>query len=79
MNDYDSSIKYTDEVLKNIYQYARDNMNLQAMVYCSDHGEDMISFHGDGHFSWDMVRTPCFIYMSSQYENQYPEINWSIT
>lgn len=74
VNDYDSSIKYTDEVLKNIYQYARDNMNLQAMVYCSDHGEDMISFHGDGHFSWDMVRTPCFIYMSSQYENQYPEI-----
>lgn len=74
VNDYDSSIKYTDEVLKNIYQYAKDNMNLQAMVYCSDHGEDMISFHGDGHFSWDMVRTPCFIYMSSQYENQYPEI-----
>lgn len=42
VNDYDSSIKYTDEVLKNIYQYAKDNMNLQAMVYCSDHGEDMV-------------------------------------
>lgn len=74
INDYDSSIKYTDEVLKNIYQYAKDNMNLQAMIYCSDHGEDMKSFHGDGHFTWDMVRTPCFIYLSSQYETHYPEI-----
>jgi heptose-I-phosphate ethanolaminephosphotransferase len=74
VNDYDSSIKYTDEVLKNIYQYAKDNMNLQAMVYCSDHGEDMKSFHGDGHFTWDMVRTPCFIYLSSQYGQRYPEV-----
>lgn len=74
INDYDSSIKYTDEVLKNIYQYAKDNMNLQAMVYCSDHGEDMVRFHGDSKFTWDMVRTPCFIYLSSQYETHSPEI-----
>jgi heptose-I-phosphate ethanolaminephosphotransferase len=67
-NDYDSSIMYTDNVLKNIYQYAKDNMNLQAMVYCADHGEDMKSFHGDGYFTWDMIRTPGFVYLSPEYK-----------
>ena len=73
-NDYDSSILYTDEVLQNIYQYAKDNLNLQAMVYCSDHGEDMKSFHGDGYFTWDMIRTPGFVYLSSDYKIKHPAI-----
>ena len=67
-NDYDSSIMYTDDVLENIYRYAKDNLNLQAMVYCSDHGEDMKSFHGDGYFTWDMIRTPGFVYLSPEYK-----------
>lgn len=67
-NDYDSSIMYTDKVLENIYRYAKDNLNLQAMVYCSDHGEDMKSFHGDGYFTWDMIRTPSFVYLSRGYK-----------
>lgn len=74
VNDYDSSIKYTDEVLKNIYQYAKDNMNLQAMVYCSDHGEDMVRFHGDGNFTWDMVRTPAFVYLASDYRMSHQAV-----
>lgn len=74
VNDYDSSIKYTDEVLKNIYQYAKDNMNLQAMVYCSDHGEDMKYFHGDGTFTWDMVRTPAFVYLAPDYKKSHTAV-----
>lgn len=74
VNDYDSSIKYTDEVLKNIYQYAKDNMNLQAMVYCSDHGEDMQYFHGDGNFTWDMVHIPMWIYLSNGYQASHSAV-----
>lgn len=74
VNDYDSSIKYTDEVLKNIYQYAKDNMNLQAMVYCSDHGEDMQYFHGDGNFTWDMVHVPMWIYLSNGYQASHSAV-----
>lgn len=74
MNDYDSSIKYTDEVLKNIYQYAKDNMNLQAMVYFGDHGEDMVRFHGDGNFTWDMIRSPAFVYLSKNYAANHPVV-----
>lgn len=74
VNDYDSSIKYTDEVLKNIYQYAKNNMNLQALIYCSDHGEDMQSFHGDSIFTWDMVRTPAFVYLAPDYKKFHAAI-----
>lgn len=74
VNDYDSSIKYTDEVLMNIYQYAKDNMNLQAMVYFGDHGEDMVRFHGDGIFTWDMIHSPCFVYLSSEYKNNHSAV-----
>lgn len=74
MNDYDSSIKYTDEVLKNIYRYAKDNMNLQAMVYFGDHGEDMVRFHGDGYFTWAMIRSPVFVYLSKEYMNGHPTV-----
>jgi heptose-I-phosphate ethanolaminephosphotransferase len=74
VDDYDSSIKYTDEVLKNIYQYAKDNMNLQAMVYFGDHGEDMVRFHGDGNFTWDMIHSPCFVYLSSEYKNNHSAV-----
>lgn len=74
VNDYDSSIKYTDEVLKNIYQYAKDNMNLQAMVYCSDHGEDMKYFHGDSTFTWSMVRTPAFVYLAPDYKKSHTAV-----
>lgn len=74
VNDYDSSIKYTDEVLKSIYQYAKDNLNLEAMVYFGDHGEDMVRFHGDGIFTWDMIHSPCFIYLSSEYKHNHSAV-----
>lgn len=72
VNDYDSSILYTDQVLQEIYDYAKDNLNLNAMVYCSDHGEDMEYFHGASHFTYDMVRVPLFVYLSPAYQNRYP-------
>lgn len=74
VNEYDTSIAYTDKVLENIYQYARDNLNLQAMVYCSDHGEDMQYFHGDGNFTWDMVHVPMWIYLSNGYQASHSAV-----
>ena len=74
VNEYDTSIAYTDKVLESIYQYAEDNLNLQAMVYCSDHGEDMQYFHGDGNFTWDMVRVPMWIYLSNGYKASHSAV-----
>ena len=72
-NEYDTTVLYTDQVLQKIFEYARDNMNLQAMVYCSDHGEDMKLGHSAGVFSYDMIRIPFFVYVSPAYQQMYPE------
>lgn len=72
--EYDRSLRYTDDVLKDIFAYAHDHLNLQAMIYCSDHGEDMEYGHGSGKFTFNMVRIPMFIYLSPAYQNKYPQI-----
>ncbi len=36
--NYMNSIHYTDSLLKKIYEYAGEKLNLQAMLYFSDHG-----------------------------------------
>lgn len=72
-NEYDTTVLYTDQVLQKVFEYARDHMNLQAMVYCSDHGEDMKLGHSAGVFSFDMVRIPMFVYLSPEYRKAYPE------
>ncbi len=69
---YANSTLYTDYILSQIYQYARDNMNLQAMVYYSDHGEDLHISHNPDAFRFDMVRIPMFVYLSENYRQAYP-------
>lgn len=73
-HDYDMTIAYDDWIMQNIFNYARDNMNLQAMVYFSDHGENMKHFHGTSPFYFDMVHIPFFVYLSPSYQAKYPEL-----
>ena len=73
--DYDSSIRYVDKVIENIFEYAKENLNLQVLTYCSDHGEDMLyTHHGGAGFTFDMVRVPLFIYLSPEYQKTYPAV-----
>lgn len=69
---YANSTLYTDAVLSQIYQYAKENLNLQAMVYYSDHGEDIHISHNPDVFKFDMVRIPMFVYLSNDYKTAYP-------
>ncbi len=71
--DYDRTVAYTDQILHEIFEYARQNMNLQVMVYAPDHGEDMHYGHGTSRFLFDMVRIPLWIYLSPAYRAAYPE------
>lgn len=59
------------KVMKEIFEYAQQNLNLQALVYSSDHGEDMVYSHGAGKFTYDMVRIPIFFYLSPDYMQAY--------
>ncbi len=70
---YANSILYTDFVLSKIFDYAKANLNLQAMIYFSDHGEDLEISHNPDVFRFEMLRIPMFIYLSPEYEKIFPE------
>lgn len=72
--EYDTTIRYSDKVMEEIFTYASEHLNLLAMIYCSDHGEDMVQTHHGGRaFTFDMVRIPLFIYLSPAYRAAYPD------
>lgn len=69
---YANSILYTDYILSQVFDYAQKNLNLKAMVYFSDHGENLTISHNPDVFSFDMVRIPMWIYMSPDYQSVLP-------
>ncbi len=71
---YANSILYTDDNLRRIFEYARDYLNLQAMIYFSDHGEDLEISHNPDVFNFHMVRIPMFIYISPKYQSAEPNV-----
>lgn len=70
---YANSILYTDFVLSRIFDYAAQNLNLQAMIYFSDHGEDLEISHNPDVFRFEMLRIPMFMYFSPEYEEIFPD------
>lgn len=72
--NYDNSLLYTDYVLSKIFDYAEKNLNLETMVYFSDHGQNPHNLrHPDAYgFAW--LRVPMFVYVSPNYQKQYPKI-----
>ena len=69
---YANSILYTDYILSQVFEYAQKNLNLQAMFYMSDHGENLQISHNPDVFSYDMVRIPMFVYLSPSYRSVLP-------
>ena len=69
---YANSILYTDYVLSQVFDYAQKNLNLQAMVYFSDHGENLEISHNPVVFIFDMVRIPMWVYLSPAYQQALP-------
>lgn len=72
--DYKLTLLYTDNVLKQIFEFATSNFNMSAMIYFSDHGEDMKYQHVGSPFYWSMVRIPLWFYLSSEYIKERPDI-----
>jgi len=70
---YANSQLYTDWLLQSIYEYGRDHLNLQAMVYFSDHGENIDKSHNPDNFDFTMTRIPLWVYLSPTYRQAYPE------
>ena len=71
--NYKNSIHYTDTVLSRFYNYGREKLNLQAMVYFSDHGcvpdrHRLPNFGGFGD-----TRIPLCVWMNEDYCNRHPQ------
>ena len=71
--DYANSIYFTDRLLRQVFDYAKANLNLQAMLYFSDHGEDYDLGHGPAIKKWSTLRIPMWIYLSPQYREIHRE------
>lgn len=70
---YQRSLHHTDSILQQIYQQGQDRFQMQALVYFSDHGEDLELTHTASPFKFNMVRIPFWIYLSPSYQAAYPE------
>ncbi|WP_198022587.1 phosphoethanolamine transferase [Anaerovibrio sp. RM50] len=66
--EYSNAIRFVDDFLKNVYEYGNNNLNLQAMLYFSDHGENLVTGHGPSDRSFDKVRIPMFIYLGKEFQ-----------
>lgn len=75
LGDYDMSIMYTDHILHRIYDFLIERIHPNSIIYVSDHGEDMKYTHGTGHFTFDMARIPCWLYISPEMKQRRPELD----
>ena len=76
LNEYLTSIRYNDEVLQKIYQMCASRQDFAAMVYLSDHAEEVTppgGRHNMGQFSYNMVRIPLIVHLSPRYTERYPD------
>ena len=71
--NYDDSLLYTDTVLKQIHQYAVENLNLQAMLYFSDHGGDPYRKRHPDKVGFKSLQIPLFVYTSEEYNDLYAD------
>lgn len=70
--NYLNSIHYTDEVLRRIYEYGVKRLNLDAMVYYSDHATIPDRTRTPGFMGFGMTRIPLFVWLSDRYRTQHP-------
>lgn len=69
--NYDDSLAYTDSVLQQVQQYAAEKLNLQAMLYFSDHGGDPYRKRHPDQAGFKSLQIPMFVYVSDEYKALY--------
>lgn len=69
VDKYDNSILYNDFVMQNIYQKVKNMPNFKALIYFSDHSEDVDKhlWHDASKFTPEMTYIPFYIYFSDDY------------
>ncbi|MCC8188927.1 MAG: lipid A phosphoethanolamine transferase [Bacteroides sp.] len=76
---YDNSIYYTDHVLAGIISLLEESGARTALLYCSDHGEDLLDdrrgrfLHASPTTTYYQLHTAAFAWFSPEYIDMYPE------
>ena len=80
VNAYDNSVRYTDYVLSKIIDYLGSLENTSsALLYCADHGEDLIDDHRERFLHASPTTTADQLYVASlawfseSYRERFPE------
>ena len=79
INAYDNSIANTDKVLGNIIKLVDAKGVKSAVVFTSDHGEDIFDdsrgrfLHASPIPTYYQLRVPLLVWTSQSYEEQYPD------
>lgn len=71
--EYANAIHYVDNFLAHVYDFGTKNLNMQVMLYFSDHGENLQTGHGPSDKDFVKVRIPVMIYLSEAYQQNNPE------
>ena len=78
-NSYDNSILYTDYILSSIISYVESLDCCSAVVYCSDHGEDLYDdergrfLHSSPTLSRFQLQVPAFAWFSRAYNAEFSD------
>ena len=80
INAYDNSIVATDAMLDDLISYV-DSLGLtSAVIYTSDHGEDIFDdergrfLHASPTTTFSQIHVPLLIWTSDAYRDEYPEV-----
>lgn len=72
--NYIDSVRYTDYILQKIWEYGTQKLNLQAMLYFSDHAVIPDKRRSPNFDGFGTVRIPMFTYFSDEYIEKHTNI-----
>ena len=73
VEQYRTSLHYSDNIIKKIFGYAGERLNMQTMLYFSDHATIPNKQRSPQFDGYGMVRIPMFIYCSDNFIEQHSE------
>lgn len=71
---YDNAMRYNDEIVRRIYEEASERPNFRAMIFFSDHGEDVANRtgHDPSKYTQAMAEIPFYMILSPSYQSEAP-------
>lgn len=71
--NYENSLRYTDGVLHQAFDYCRERLNLQAMIYFSDHATVPNRRRSPRFLDFGDTRIPLVVWFSESWKQHHPD------